>query len=46
MAIDEATARGLTHEGKPYNFDFDFTRSGRMVCTQVVYRSYEGKVVG
>jgi hypothetical protein len=40
--IDEAIARGLTHEGKPYDFDFDFTRSDRMVCTEVVYRSYEG----
>jgi len=37
-----ALARGLSHEGKPYDFDFDFTRSDRMVCSEVVYRSYEG----
>lgn len=37
-----ALARGLFHEGKPYDFDFDFTRSDRLVCTEVVYRSYEG----
>ena len=40
--VAEALARGLFHEGKPYDFDFDFTRSDRLVCTEVVYRSYEG----
>ena len=34
--------RGLTHVGKPYDFDFDFSRSDRLVCTEVVYRSYDG----
>ena len=40
--IAEALTRGLFHEGKSYDFDFDFSRSDRMVCTEVVYRSYEG----
>lgn len=40
--IIEALGRGLLHEGKPYDFDFDFMRSDRMVCSEVVYRSYEG----
>ena len=40
--IAEALSRGLFHEGKAYDFDFDFTRSDRLVCTEVVYRSYEG----
>ncbi len=40
--IQMAIERALQHVGKPYDFDFDFTRSDRMVCTEVVYRSYEG----
>jgi hypothetical protein len=40
--IEQAIARAKTHVGKPYDFDFDFTRSDRLVCTEVVYRSYEG----
>ena len=40
--ITEAIARALFHDGKPYDFDFDLTRSDRLVCTEVVYRSYEG----
>jgi hypothetical protein len=40
--VSKALARGLAHEGKSYDFDFDFTRSDRLVCTEVVYRSYEG----
>ncbi|MEA1950873.1 MAG: YiiX/YebB-like N1pC/P60 family cysteine hydrolase, partial [Planctomycetota bacterium] len=41
-ALGEALARGLFHEGKPYDFDFDLTRSDRLVCTEVIYRSFEG----
>lgn len=37
-----AVERALRHEGKLYDFEFDFTRSDRMVCTEVVYRSLEG----
>jgi hypothetical protein len=32
----------LFHDGKPYDFDFDLTRSDRLVCTEVVYRSFQG----
>ncbi len=38
----KAVERALTHEGKLYDFEFDFTRSDRLVCTEVVYRSLEG----
>ena len=40
--IAQALAHGMMHEGKPYDFDFDFCYSQRLVCTEVVYRAYEG----
>jgi hypothetical protein len=40
--IARAISHGLMHEGKPYDFDFDFCYSHRLVCTEVVYRAYEG----
>ncbi len=35
-------SRVISHEGKLYNFDFDFFRSDRLVCTEVVYRAFDG----
>lgn len=40
--IRQAIERGIVHEGKMYNFDFDFFSSDRLVCTEVLYRSYDG----
>ena len=40
--IATALARVLEHEGKSYDFDFDFGRSDRLVCTEVIYRAYDG----
>ncbi|MBT4864236.1 MAG: hypothetical protein HON53_03830 [Planctomycetaceae bacterium] len=39
--VAEALCRGMFHDGKAYDFDFDFTRADRLVGTEVVYRSYE-----
>jgi len=40
--ILSALVRAAEHEGKLYNFDFDFFRSDRLVCTEVVYRAFDG----
>lgn len=37
-----ALGRSLLHEDKAYDFDFDFRRADRLVCTEVVYRAYDG----
>ena len=38
----EGLARGLVHEGKAYDFDFNLRRSTSLVCTEVIYRSFDG----
>ena len=40
--VSEALSRASEHEGKGYDFEFDFGRSDRMVCTEVVYRGFHG----
>lgn len=40
--IANAITRAVVHAGKGYNFDFDFFRSDHLVCTEVIYRAYDG----
>lgn len=37
-----ALERGMRHEGKLFDFSFDFRNSDRLACTEVIYRSYHG----
>ncbi len=34
--------RGMRHEGKLFDFSFDFRNSDRLACTEVIYRAYHG----
>lgn len=36
----EALAEAFGHLDKPYDFEFDFNVTSRIVCTELVYRSY------
>ncbi|MSU43739.1 MAG: hypothetical protein EXS22_06835 [Pedosphaera sp.] len=40
--IAQALRRAFTHHGKPYDFNFDFGTDDKVVCTELVYRSYGG----
>ena len=41
--LAEALTRARTHTGKLYDFVFDFSTSDRLVCTEVIYRTYHGQ---
>ena len=40
--LAEALTRAMSHEGKLYDFVFDFRKADRLACTEVVYRGYHG----
>lgn len=41
-SLADALNRALSHEGKLYDFLFDFRTADRLACTEVIYRTYHG----
>ena len=37
----QALLRSFAYAGRPYDFDFDFSTDAALVCTELVYKSYE-----
>ena len=42
--IKEVIARAFSHVGKPYDFEFDFFSSDKLVCSEVIYRAFDGDI--
>ena len=41
--LRDSLIEAFSHVGKPYDFEFDFNVSSRIVCTGLVYRSLHGR---
>jgi hypothetical protein len=41
--IAAAIGEALGHLHKPYDFEFDFNNSSRVVCTELIYRAYHNR---
>ena len=42
--IADAIVQAFSHHGKPYDFEFDFFTSDKLVCTELIYRAYKGMI--
>lgn len=40
--IARAIVKAFEYHGRPYDFDFDLATADKVVCTELVYRAYEG----
>lgn len=40
--IARAIINAFEYHGRPYDFEFDFATADKLVCTEVVYRAYQG----
>ena len=38
----KAILRAFSYNGRPYDFNFDFLTDSQLVCTELVYKAYEG----